>query len=301
MLGHESASDTNPPSHSEEALDAARDRLRFLGEALAPVADGVAVVDTTGRFVFVNDAGQRLTGREAAPDRGVLEQVAQLNLRHLDGRPLSAREMSLGQALEGEVTVEEVVLLTLPTGEDAYFSGTASPVRDEQGRIIGAYALFRDVSERERLAAQLRAERAQAESLAAAAQASATRLQAVIEHMSEAVSIWDPEGNLLGVNEEALRHLGCGREDLVERNMAELSAYFSLAYPDGREMPAAEWPLARVLRGENLVEYEVVVRQGATERSCATGKGSRCWPFLPVEMSLLAVALIESASASFPI
>ncbi|MHB8990791.1 MAG: PAS domain-containing protein, partial [Chloroflexota bacterium] len=125
-------------------------RLQFLEAALASAADGVAIVDAEGRLVFVNDAGRRLVG--TALPLGSLSQglEAQLSVRHVDGRPMAPYQTPLAKALEGERLVDFPALLALPQGQEVHFSTCASPVRDEQGCIIGAIFVFRDVTNQRR-------------------------------------------------------------------------------------------------------------------------------------------------------
>lgn len=122
------------------------ERLRFVEAALASSPDGVIVVDAAGRLVFVNEAGQRLAQRTLSPETPAAEEAAELGLRLPDGHPVPPTESPLARALRGEVVAELRLVLGRPDGGEVCVGATANPVRDEQGRVVGALAIFRDVT-----------------------------------------------------------------------------------------------------------------------------------------------------------
>ncbi len=144
-----------PPANAPGSAE--RKRLLFLGQTLAPLADGVVVLDAEGSCVCANEAAFALARREPSPARPLEEQIAEIPLYYPDGRPLPPQETPLRRALRGETVIDTVVVLPRPDGSQAHLRGTSSPVRDERGRIIGAYAIFRDVTEQLQAAEALRA------------------------------------------------------------------------------------------------------------------------------------------------
>lgn len=95
--------------------------------------------------------------------------------------------------------------------------------------------------------------------LVQAEQRRARELDAVIENMTEGLSIASPEGKILRINRIGREMLGI--EQQPSESYGLLQDYFkafSLRYPDGREVPPDEWPISKALRGETFVDMEVV-------------------------------------------
>jgi PAS domain S-box-containing protein len=87
------------------------------------------------------------------------------------------------------------------------------------------------------------------------------QLEAVLNSINEGVVISDLEGNVLTMNKEALALYGFESIEQVRRHLSEYQKIFELFDPEGRAVPLEAWPLARALRGERFVDYEVQVRR----------------------------------------
>src|SRR3990172_761372 len=116
-------------------------RLRFLETALASIVEGVIIVDAEGRKVLINEAAQRLLEYVPPGKSPGEKEVAALKLRYPDGPNVPPEETPLGRALKGETVVDFPAVLDKPNGDDVFISNCASPVRDEEGRIIGAVTI----------------------------------------------------------------------------------------------------------------------------------------------------------------
>ncbi len=82
------------------------------------------------------------------------------------------------------------------------------------------------------------------------------RLQSVLENVTEGVVTCDMERNLVHWNRAALTmHDLNGPE--ARRHLAEFQSVFRLSRLDGSLIPLEEWPLSRILRGEELRGLEV--------------------------------------------
>ena len=100
-------------------------------------------------------------------------------------------------------------------------------------------------------------ERKQAED---ALRASEAHLQTVVENLDEGVVVCDLNGKLLHWNRAALEIHGIANVDDGARKLTELVDTFELSAMDGTPIPVEEWPLSRILRGENLHDLELRVR-----------------------------------------
>lgn len=87
----------------------------------------------------------------------------------------------------------------------------------------------------------------------------ARELDAVIENLTEGLSIASPEGKILRINRTGREILGIERRQPEEYGLLEdYFQAFRMHYPDGRQVPAEERPVSRALRGETFVDMEVV-------------------------------------------
>ncbi|HJV74702.1 MAG TPA: PAS domain-containing protein, partial [Noviherbaspirillum sp.] len=118
---------------------------------------------------------------------------------------------------------------------------------DEEGtprRMVGVNV---DVTEQRRIQDELEESKA--------------RLEAVLDSLQEGVVIFDLGGHVLDVNPAALDIMRYGKPDDAQRPVRDYADTFELLSLDGRIVPVEEWPLNRVLHGESLTDYELVVRR----------------------------------------
>jgi len=130
-----------------------RDRERWFSTTLRAIGDAVIATDTAGKVTFMNRAAELITGRreDQAVGRSVAEifSVVDEQTRELLGNPIEL-------ALEGGKVspLPGGVALASAAGEPP-IDGLASPIIDDQGRLLGAVLVFRDVGEQRRLHQQV--------------------------------------------------------------------------------------------------------------------------------------------------
>ncbi|MBK9990112.1 MAG: PAS domain S-box protein [Verrucomicrobia bacterium] len=136
---------------AEAALAAERERLRV---TLRAMAECLLTTDTEGVVQFMNEAAEKLTGWPAgtAIGRGV-EQVCVL--RHEKTR--ANVTMPVARSISEHRVVEFPLHSTLVNrqGVQCVVDGRCAPMHDLVGQPIGAVVVFRDVTERARLEAEL--------------------------------------------------------------------------------------------------------------------------------------------------
>ncbi len=106
------------------------------------------------------------------------------------------------------------------------------------------------------------AERAQSETALRESQA---QLQTIVENLDEGIVVSDLNGNLLHWNPAALKVHGYPEQTQDHRRFPDLVDTFELSTLDGTVLGIEEWPLARILRGEDLRNLELRVHRLGTD------------------------------------
>ncbi len=90
---------------------------------------------------------------------------------------------------------------------------------------------------------------------------SEARLRTVVENLTEGLIAADLNGRLFQWNRTALEMHGFANLEDAQRRLPEFADIFKLSTLDGTAVPLEQWPLARVLRGEDLRDWEIRVRR----------------------------------------
>ena len=139
----------------ERTLELARSRDQ-LDVILKGITDGITVLNDEGRYVFVNDAGARMSGAESVkaflqtPREHVLEQ---LELKDEHGEPFPLHNLPSRMVLAGNRNPPEVVLRSRrrPGGEELWMILKSAPVLDEGGKVKLVVNIFKDITSRKRV------------------------------------------------------------------------------------------------------------------------------------------------------
>jgi PAS domain S-box-containing protein len=122
--------------------DASQPYRTFL-EALAVA---VYTTDAEGRITFFNEAAVDLWGRR--PELGD-EWCGSLRLFHRDGRPMAHAECPMAIALKENRAVRGQSAIALrPDGREVVFEPYPTPLRSEDGTLVGAVNVLVEVTER---------------------------------------------------------------------------------------------------------------------------------------------------------
>jgi PAS domain S-box-containing protein len=143
--------DVTDIKRAEAALAAERERLRV---TLRSMDEGVLTTDTTGVVEFINDAGSDMIGWTlgAAMGRAVSEICL---LQH--ERTREAMTLPVPQTLKDGRAADLLPSTQLRhrDGSARMVEGRCAPMYDLNGSVIGSVFVFRDVTERSRLEAEL--------------------------------------------------------------------------------------------------------------------------------------------------
>jgi PAS domain S-box-containing protein len=228
-------------------------------EALFEAAtESIAIYDLEGRIVRANAAFYAAAARLFPGDLPVTlrDRVAQQPLRNPQGEILSEEEwpqtrLLRGQTLSGASAAE--TMMYTPRGEAVYGSVTGAPLRAPDGRVIGAVAIHREITEQKRLERELRQSRDEA--------------QAILEAVPDQVVVYDTNLRLVRSNathRDAVTRFhptGLAPDALPERIQRTRTVFRDLS---GAELSQGDWPQQRILRGETLSGASAVETQAYT-------------------------------------
>ncbi len=205
----------------------------FLDKTLDTMHEAVVVYDVDGGIVRANRAAVAAYGADAIK-AGAAADIHKLRIRHVDDRPVTVDELPAQRALRGEMVQGEYYRFTDPKGQEHTVVASGAPLQGPDGSD-GAVAVWRDVTERERLLAELEA------------------IFAVIPH---SLVVFDADGRILRSNQatDTLFRLTPADRDLTAGERAAARIYTDAT---GRRLTAEQMPLGRALRGE-VVHDEIL-------------------------------------------
>jgi PAS domain S-box-containing protein len=132
----------------EESLAAEKERLAV---TLYSIGDGVITADTEGRVVLMNKVAEQLTGWTQAEAVG--RRVADVFplLHETTRQPLENPIARLLHA-EGEATAAaQHTILVGRDDQEHVIADSGAPIRDHDGKVIGAVLVFRDITQQRRM------------------------------------------------------------------------------------------------------------------------------------------------------
>jgi len=141
-----------------------------------------------------NPAAERIFGYSEA------EMIGQSITRILPEERMGEEAQILERIRRGEVIDHLETVRVTKGGRRIDVSLTSSPIRDAQGRVIGASKIARDITERKRVAAAVHRSEAQT--------------HAIFEAASDAILVVDQNGTITSVNRKTEKMFGYTRETL---------------------------------------------------------------------------------------
>jgi PAS domain S-box-containing protein len=129
---------------TERQLRSSRDYLHAVSDSMG---EGLFTLDTEGRLVYVNHAGEQLLGwRQEELAGQVMHDIT--HYRRTDGTPMPADECPLAQVrLTGEVVRVEDDIFMRKDGSELPVEMTAAPFESEDG-VNGTVVVFSDITAR---------------------------------------------------------------------------------------------------------------------------------------------------------
>ncbi len=135
-------------------LDQQIDTLRSI---LNSLADGVAVVNKEGKFLYSNQVAERIMG--LGPKNVAPEEWASIYGCYYPDKvtPYDPGQLPLVRAMKGEEITDEIIFIKNPQRPKGIFiSVSASPLRDKKGEVSGGTIIFQDITEKIQTAIMLK-------------------------------------------------------------------------------------------------------------------------------------------------
>ena len=193
----------------------------------------VYTTDTAGRITYYNQAAAELAGRR--PVLGQDQWSVTWRLYKADGTPMPHECCAMATALRENRAVRGIeAILERPDGTRLPFLPFPTPLRDADGKLIGAVNVLLDISERKD------GDNARA------------YLAAIVESSTDAIVSKNLDGIVTSWNRGAETIFGYTAEEMVGRPIA-------LLFPPDR-LSEEDLILSRLRRGEPIEHFETVRR-----------------------------------------
>ncbi len=195
-----------------QAMRVARRREFAEGErlrvTLASIGDAVITTDTDARVTFLNAVAESLTGWTNTDAAGQpLDTVFRI-VGERDRQPVAS---PIAKALRTGTVVglANHTLLVAKDGTERPIDDSAAPIRDDDGRVVGAVLVFRDITERRQW------EKSESERLL-----SARLLAAIVETSDDAIVSKTLDGTIRTWNAGAERLFGYTAAEAIGRHIS---------------------------------------------------------------------------------
>jgi PAS domain S-box-containing protein len=204
-----------------------------LRSTLDHLLEGAQIIDREWRYVYLNPAAARHGGRT------VDELLGRTMFESYPGIDQTPMFEVLRQAMETHAPSAMENQFAGPNGVAKWFQLYIQPVPE------GVFILSLDITDRKHAEEELAKNRA--------------RFEAIVENLHEGLILADLQGKLLHWNRAALSMLGFSSSEERGGAISDFARMFALTTVDGEVVPPEDRPMARVLRGEKLVDLELRV------------------------------------------
>ena len=144
--------DITERKRAERALDRERERLAV---TLRSIGDGVITTNVFGEVVLINKIAEELTGWTQEEAYGKPLQEIFIIINEITREPC---ENPVAKVLESGAVVglANHTALIARDGTERVIADSGAPIKDREGSIIGVVLVFRDITEKQRIDAELR-------------------------------------------------------------------------------------------------------------------------------------------------
>lgn len=119
-----------------DSVDSFKKQYEMLNTIIDSIESQIWASDREGNMILLNSSAQKGLGLDNA-GKDVLEIVNELKIFETDGSELLTKNIPLFKVLKGETVRGEKIIPHLKTGELKLIGYMISPIKDENGGIIG--------------------------------------------------------------------------------------------------------------------------------------------------------------------
>ena len=181
---------------------------QWFAKTLRCISDGLIATDAEGKIRFMNPVAVALTACDFSDAQGktideIMTLVAKSTRLPVENPVKSAlRTLSVS-------SMEQQTLLLTHSGEETPIDDGAAPIMDDDGTVLGAVLVFRDISERCRIESQL--------------QESEERFHSSFDQAAIGMALVAVDGRFLQVNSALSNIFGYCEEELLGMNVLDLA------------------------------------------------------------------------------
>ncbi|MBC2762154.1 MAG: PAS domain S-box protein [ANME-2 cluster archaeon] len=220
--------DITERKQSEEEI---RDLQRYNRGLIEVSLDPLVTFDHEGIIMDVNEATIRATGRER-------DELIKTPFADYFTDPDKAYKGAMLTFEAGEVRDYELVMKA-KDGNETVVSYNASVYKDQTGKVVGAFAAARDITERKK------AEIALSESKA--------EVDLIFQIAANGMCVIDADHNIVKVNKTFIRMVDMDEDEIIGKKCYDI---FS-----GELCHSKDCPLEKLRKGERFVEHESVKKR----------------------------------------
>jgi PAS domain S-box-containing protein len=231
------AIDITQRKQAEARLANQKDLLETI---LQQAADAIVVCDAQDKPILINAAARRLALEDSKDHPDSSPKYLWGKGYYPDGHPIPLQAWPLQQALRGNTTIGAEARVIRP--DNSYYDVliSAAPIHNDLQKIMGAVAIFSDITERKRVEEKLLYQ---------------LRLtQGITDSATESIFVTDAKGAVTFLNPEALKVFGFTAEEIIGKPLHNTIHHH---YPDGRPIPLDGCRLGRTYTlGEHIRDHE---------------------------------------------
>ena len=227
----------------KEAQEALVRSEKWFSTTLASIGDAVITTDMNGGVTFMNSVAQSLTGWSQAEAAGKSMDLVFDIVNKETRRPV---ENPVKKVLrEGKVVgLADHTLLLSKDGKEFDIEDSAAPILTDTGERFGVVLVFRDITEKKQAEEETKRQK--------------ELLQLILASIADGVVVADSNGKFLLFNAAAEQVLGIGA---TEATPDQWSDQYGVYLSDtATQYPADQLPLVRAMRGENVEDVELFIR-----------------------------------------
>jgi PAS domain S-box-containing protein len=243
------APDRPPPDRSSDE-ERAEERQRRLAAAIVESSDDAIVgEDLDGIITSWNPGAERLYGYPAAEIVGRPSALL-IPPERPDELPSIMRRLRRGERIEHYETMR-----IRKDGTRLDVSVGIAPIRDAQGRIVGAASIARDITDRRR-------SEQERQRLLIRERAAREQLDAILGGVADGVVVQREDGTFVYANDAAARLAGfASAEQYLATGTIALAERLSVLDADGQPFPYDQLPARRAFLGEPAPEMVAQFRR----------------------------------------